>query len=164
MRSSATRSRILSAIVVAFTFIFIGTAVAQDAANLVVMGDIVIGREGLAEEELSSTCTLTSRFEHEQQVVWRIKVIDPVTGAELTDEDLDSVEVLLVDGQVFEMEFGEHPPRDPVDAYWTVNWVIPADFPSGIVDYTIEARASDGRVGELVTFPLDASWLTIIDE
>lgn len=130
------------------------------AQNLVVVGDMVIGRDN----NEGATCVLTSRFLHEQQVVWRAKVVDPMTNAELSDMELASVEITLVDGQVFEMEYGEHPPREPVDAYWTAAWVIPADYPSGVVEFTITATHTDGRTGDLVTFPIEASLLTVLPE
>jgi hypothetical protein len=130
------------------------------AQNLVVLGDMVIGHENYE----GTTCVLTNRFLHEQQVVFRAKVVDPMTSAELSDAELTSVAVTLVDGQVFEMEYGEHPPREPVDGYWTAAWVIPADYPSGVVDFTITATAADGRTGDLITFPIEASLLTILPE
>ena len=154
--SSAVRRSLVTGIVLCMMSL-LGMVWAQ---NLVVVGDMVIG----GENNEGATCVLASRFLHEQQVVWRAKVVDPVTNAELTDMELTSVEVTLIDGQVFEMEFGEHPPREPVDSYWTTNWVIPADYPSGIVDFTVMATHSDGRTGELVSFPIEASMLTILPE
>lgn len=152
--------RIALATVALLTILAFGVALAQEGTNLIVVDSIVWGREGIHDEAL--TCAQTSRFFHGEQIVWRIKVVDPVTGAEMTDADLTSVEVMLVTGEVFEAEYGGHPPRDPVDEYWTTAWVVPDDFPTGVLDYSIEALANDGRMGELVVFPLTVSSLTIV--
>lgn len=136
----------------------LGSAAAQEAP-LIVFGDMVFGHVNPPE---GRACTLNNRFTHEQMVVWRVKVIDPATGVEMDDAELDTVELRLADGQVFEMSFGEHPPGDPTDAYWTRFWTIPADYPTGVVEYTVVATAADGRTGELIPFPIETSTLTIV--
>jgi hypothetical protein len=155
---AALRTLAASTVLVA---LLTGTAWAQQAENLIIVHDIVIGHENNTRE---NTCVLTNRFRHEQQVVWRIKVIDPLTGEEMGDDALQSVEIMMPDGQVFEAEFGPHPARDPVDDYWSFDWMVPPDYPTGIVNYTIEAVTNDGRTGEMVVFPIPASMLTIIEE
>lgn len=149
------------AVSAALALLVAGTAWAQDGANLIIVTDIVAGHENNTQE---LTCVATSRFQHEQQIVWRTKVIDPETGERMADDALESVEVVLPDGQRFTMEYGPHPRDEPVDAYWTVDWVIPADYPSGVLNYTVEAVAADGRTGDLVMFPIETSMLTILPE
>lgn len=136
----------------------LGSATAQEAP-LIVFGDMVYGHENPPE---GRSCTLNNRFTHEQMVVWRVKVVDPATGVEMDDAELDDVELRLADGEAFEMTFGEHPPGDPTDAYWTASWTIPADYPTGVLDYTVVATAADGRTGELIPFPIESSTLTIV--
>ncbi len=129
--------------------------------SLIVLDSVVMGHENNTDE---LTCVQSSQFRHEQQIVWRVKVIDPATSEPMTDADLTAVVLTLPDGQTFDLNFGAHPNGDPLDSYWTTNWVIPADYPSGIVDYTVTATAADGRSGELVTFPIPASTLTILPD
>ena len=160
MHIRRTPIAILTAVATAFALVF-GSAFAQDSAPLVIVTDIVQGHENAPE---GATCTPNNRFTHEEQIVWRTKVIDPMTGASMTDADLEYVRVVLPDGQMFDMAFGPHPRNEPVDEYWTVDWVIPLDYPTGVLDYTVEAQANDGRTGMFVMFPIEASMLTIVSE
>lgn len=138
-----------------------GTSFAQDGQSLIIVTDIVQGHENAPE---GTTCTPNNRFAPNEQIVWRTKVIDPATGQEMGEDQLESVTVVMPDGQQFEMEYGPHPSRDPIDDYWTVDWVIPADYPSGIVDYRVEAVDTEGRTGTFVMFPIESSMLTIVPE
>lgn len=152
----------LTSLLVSALFVLVAglasTAVAQDAP-LIVFGDMVYGHENPPE---GLSCTLNNRFSHDQMVVWRFKVIDPSTGIDMDDSELASVVLTLADGQDFAMSFGEHPPGDPTDAYWTASWVIPSDYPTGVLDYTVVATDDDGRSGEMIGFPIESSTLTIV--
>lgn len=141
--------------------LFVGAALAQEPTPLIIVTSVVAGHENNTPE---LTCVQTSRFQHEEQIVWRAKIIDPGTGEEMADDVLEYVRVILPDGQTFDMGFGPHPSRDPVDEYWTLDWVIPADYPSGVLDYDIVAVALDGRTGKNVVFPIESSMLTILPE
>ena len=151
------RTRVFLALAATLFAGALATAWAQ--APLVVFGDMVYGHENPPE---GASCTLNNRFLPGQMVVFRIRVLDPMDGSDMDDATLASVELQLADGQTFAMTFGEHPPREPVDAYWTAGWVIPDGYPSGVLEYTVVATALDGRVGELITFPIDTSTLTIL--
>lgn len=138
-----------------------GIALAQDEAPLVIVTDIVQGHENAPE---GATCTPNNRYTHEEQIVWRTKVIDPQTGEPMSDAELEYVRVVLPDGQAFDMSFGPHPRNEPVDEYWTVDWIVPLGYPTGVLDYTIETQANDGRTGMFVMFPIESSMLTIVSE
>jgi hypothetical protein len=99
-------------------------------------------------------------------MVWRMRVVDPETGEPMTDEMLDKVEVNLSDDQVFEMEFGPHPPapNPPRDSYWTAAWLVPEDYPTGTLSYVVGATAADGRSGEFKPFDIASSLPTITVE
>jgi hypothetical protein len=111
-----------------------------------------------------AVCVNLSQFPRNSEVVWRARVIDPVTGEELGDDDLDSVEVNLGDGQTFEMRYGPHPRDNPTDFFWTTSWDIPADYPTGTVDWEVVASGSDGSTGSYAPFDVAPSLLTITDE
>jgi hypothetical protein len=143
-------------------------ASAQDGeVKLIVFGDIVQGSKNVAEEDKPArSCVLSSRFPRNSQMVWRMKVVDPATGEMMTDETLEKVEVTLSDGQVFEMEYGPHPPapNPPRDSYWTVPWLVPEDYPTGTLGYTVTATAKDGRTGEFKPIDIAPSLPTITEE
>lgn len=138
---------------------------AAEAASgpLLLVDSIVLGSKNLTGEMKAQTCVVSSRFLHGQEIVWRVKVLDPATGEGLSDEALESVQVELADGQVFDLHYGPHPKDNPTDYFWAYGWEIPQDYPSGILNYTISARAKDGRTGEFVSFNVRPALLTVLD-
>lgn len=128
---------------------------AEQGQTLILQADIV--GEG---------CMLQNAYvnDGEAKATFRVRVFDPITGAELNDADLESVTVTLGDGQVFEMRYGPHPPdADEQDFFWTYGWVIFDGYPAGNVSYTIEATALDGRTGEFKPFNVAPSLLTVME-
>jgi hypothetical protein len=139
----------------------------ENAGQLIVFGDVVQGGQNIPEDQQPMrSCVLTSRFPRNSQIVWRVRVVDPTTGEPMDDTMLDKVEIMLSDGQVFEMEFGVHPPEPnpPRDYYWTAAWLVPKDYPTGTLGYTVLATAVDARTGEFKPFDIPASLPTITDE
>jgi hypothetical protein len=135
------------------------------AEPLVLQADMVWGPLNIPESEMAgAVCVNLSQFPRNSEVVWRARVIDPVTGEELGDDDLDSVEVNLGDGQTFEMRYGPHPRDNPTDFFWTTSWDIPADYPTGTVDWEVVASGTDGSTGTYAPFDVAPSLLTITDE
>ncbi len=131
---------------------------------LFIDADTVLGPTNLTEEEKPlKTCVQVSRYAHNEEVVWRVKVFDPVTGEPMDDTALESVQVVMGD-QTLDLNFGPHPRDTPVDAFWAVGWEVPEDYPSGTVSYTIEATAIDGRTGSWEQFGVEAAMLTVTDE
>lgn len=137
------------------------------ANELIVYGDIVQGGKNISEDQRADrSCVLTSRFPRNSELVWRVRVIDPETRQTMDDTMLEKVEVILSDGQVFEMEFGAHPgpPRPARDYYWTVPWTVPQDYPTGTFSYTVRATDPAGRVGEYKPFDIPSSLPTITED
>lgn len=134
------------------------------AAVLFVDADTVLGPTNLTDEEKpAKTCVQVSRYAHNEEVVWRVKVMDPVTGEPMDDSMLESVQVVMGD-QTLDLHYGGHPHDNPLDFFWTVGWEIPEEYPSGTVAYTIKATAGDGRIGTWDQFGVEAAMLTITDE
>lgn len=138
------------------------------AANgLIVFADTIQGGQNVPEDQQAMrSCVLSSRFPRNSQIVWRARVIDPKTGAPMDDLMLDKVEVTLSDGQTLEMEYGAHPPapNPPRDYYWTIDWLIPKDYPTGTFGYTIMATGKEGQTGEFKPFDVAPSLPTVTDE
>lgn len=137
---------------------------AQDPNALFVYADTVMSGKNLpADQTDEKDCVLNNRFPRNSQVVWRSRVIDPATGTTMDDTVLDKLEVTLGDGQVFAMKYGGHPSKQPRDFYWTAPWLIPKDYPTGTVVYSVKATAKDGRTGEYKPFDIPTSMLTVTD-
>lgn len=135
------------------------------AANLVIHADTVFGPTNIPEKERATlVCVLASRFPRNSEIVWRARVVDPVSGQELDDSALASVQVKLADGQVFDLHYGAHPQDEPADFFWTTSFDIPTDYPTGTLEYEIVATHTDGRTATFVPFAVAPSLLTITDE
>lgn len=139
--------------------------VAAPVGPALIINDMVNGSANVnaADKAAGKSCVLTSRYLHNQQVVWRIKVLDPASGANLDDKAINKVTVTLNDGKKFEAKFGPHPKSTPTDSFWATSWTIPEEYPSGTVAYTITAEAKDGRKASQAVFNIAPSSLIVVD-
>lgn len=132
---------------------------------LVIQADTVSGPLNIpAEEGGSAVCVQQSRFARNSEIVWRARVIDPVSGEQLGDEALESVVVNLGDGQTLDMRYGPHPRDNPTDSFWATSFDISADYPTGTLDYEVVATATDGRTATFRPFDVASSLLTVTEE
>jgi hypothetical protein len=126
--------------------------------------DTVMGPTNLtAEERPTKTCVQANRFAHNEDIVWRVKVFDPLTGEPMDDTLLASVTVVMPD-QELDLHYGPHPRDNPLGFFWTTSWVVPEGYPEGVINYTIEATANDGRTGTWEQFEVAAANLTVTAE
>lgn len=138
---------------------------AEIARRFVIQADVVAGPRNIPEAERAGrVCVLQSRFPRNSEVVWRARVIDPVSGEELDDSTLESVEVRLGDGQTFAMRYGPHPRENPTDFFWTTAFDVPEDYPSGTLNYEIVATGPGGETATFTPFNVAPSLLTVTDE
>lgn len=123
--------------------------------------DIVLGPKNLTEEEKpAKTCVQQSRFAHNEQVVWRVKVFDPLDGTPMDDTMLASVQVVLPD-QTLDLHYAPHPRDNPLGYFWTTSWVVPEGYPDGVINYTVKSTGNDGRAGSWEQFEVAAANLTV---
>jgi hypothetical protein len=140
-------------------------AAAAPAGPLLTVADMVVGAANLSKEDAAAgkSCVETSLYLHNQQVVWRIKVVDPATGLGLDDKAVSKVEVALPDGQKFTAKYGAHPKGTPTDSFWATSWTIPENYPSGTVTYKVNVESKDGRQVQPVAFNVAVSQLIVAD-
>lgn len=133
--------------------------------NLILVADTVQGPTNLTDEEKAAgaVCVQKNRFAKNEEIVWRVRVFDPTTGAAMDDQTLASVEVRLPD-QSLAMRYGPHPRDNPLDYFWTVGFDVPETYPSGLLAYTIVATAKDARTGTYNQFGVPLAQLTVTDE
>jgi hypothetical protein len=135
------------------------------AVPLFLVADTVQGPANLTAEETAagSVCVQKNRFAKNEEIVWRVKVVDPATGQPLDDQALSAVVVRLPD-QELPLHYGAHPRDNPVDFFWTVGWDVPESYPTGVLAYTVSATAKDGRTGTYSQFGVPAAQLAITDQ
>jgi hypothetical protein len=132
--------------------LFAHSAVA-DAPRMFFEGDTVLGQ----------ACVLKSRFTYGEGVVWRVRVLDAATGAQLDSKKLKSLVVELGDGNKVAMKYGGHPRGGTEDAFWSTSWKVPEGYPTGTLGYTIIATDLEGHEVRWQPFTIKNSLLTIED-
>ncbi len=132
----------------------------QAAKNLILSSDMVTGSGGTVAP--AAVCVLDNVYKPGEEVVFRIRVYDPATGAQMDNKALSSVTVSLPDGQSFNASYGGHPSTNPLDHFWSYCWVIPNNYPTGTISYTATATAVDGRTGTFDNFNVQPSLLTVV--
>lgn len=135
---------------------FGGTA---QAANLFFEGDMVRGHT--QDGATGASCVLTSEYKRQESVVWRVRVLNE-NGDNLDDAGIESLAVVLSDGEEIAMDFGQHPRGEHTDAFWATSWRVPADYPTGTIGYKVVAVDNDGETHEWEPFNVAPSKLTII--
>lgn len=132
---------------------------------LMLVADTVQGPANLTDEERATgaICVQKNKFAKNEEIVWRVRVVDPKTGAPMDDSALSSVVVRLPD-QELAMHYGPHPNDNPVDFFWTVSFDVPESYPTGLLAYTVNATAADARTGAYSQFGVPAAQLTVTDQ
>lgn len=106
----------------------------------------------------TSTCWLQNRFQIGDKVLFRVKVFNGSSGAAMTKSDLQSVVIGLPNGQTLPATYGNH----KTDNFWAVAWTVPANYPTGSINYTVTATSTSGATGDYVPFKVASSQLTIL--
>ena len=108
-----------------------------------------------------TSCWVMSVYHPGEGVYFRAKIFDPVSGKPMGKTDLQAVTVTLPNSQTLTMTYSGHPGTNPTDSFWGVLWKVPADYPTGTVDYAVTAKSNDGRTGKWVDWNISSSQLTI---
>ncbi len=144
---------------VAISVAAISLAGTAQARNLFFEGDMVRGHT--QDGATGPSCVLTSEYKRLESVVWRIRVLDE-TGAMVNNEGLKSLAVQLSNGETFDMHYGKHPRGKATDEFWATSWRVPAEFPTGTIEYKVIATDMDGTTHEWAPFNVVMSKLTVI--
>jgi hypothetical protein len=141
------------------------TAKPQVATFLILQGDTVRSPEALTDEEKTYlSCVQQSRFPQGSRVVWRYRVLDPLTNKALDDKALTSFEVTLPDNTKTAFKYGGHggTKEAPLEFFWTAGFSIPKDYPTGLFNYQLKATAATGAIGTFEQMKVPAAQLTIV--
>ena len=133
-----------------------GSQTAAKSTFLFLDADTVRGSKNIATaDKATQSCVQLSRFQKNEEIVFRVRVYDPSTGKAMDDQSLAKVEVKLKDGTTLDpAKYGPHPKDPPNEYFWTTSWVIPEGYATGTLDYTITATDKEGRSGTFKQLPL----------
>ena len=135
-------------------------AKADDAPKLILQFDTVRGGGPTAQ---GPACVLNSQFKRKEAIVWRVRIIDPKTGASLDEKGVKGLHIELTNGEKVPMSFHAHPPRgDATDHFWSGGWIVPENQPTGSFSYTVVATDLSGAETKVKPFNVSNSQLTVV--
>lgn len=102
-----------------------------------------------SEFNVASTrsCIGSGAFKRGQRIVFRYELIDVTTGLRVTDQNAESVKVVMENGDESAGRWSQRGGGRVPDApwMWSSTWDIPLDYKLGGVGYHIEITMKDGR-------------------
>lgn len=142
-------------------------AVASAATGYFVQADVVRGARG---EPQGRVCVANTVFYPGEQIVWRAYVYDASTDERLTQEQIEArgitVTATLGNEVSVPLNFTPHPPGDTPnkELFWAGGWQIPADYPTGMFEWTVEVQDEAGNtaVFEPIGHKIGLGSLTIV--
>ena len=112
--------------------------------SYVVTAETGTGSEGVpGSAQFVSACSATRRFVPGMQAIFYVGVYDPDTGEQLTDEDLDAVNV-NVGGETVELAWAGDDEENPAQE-WAGSWMGPEGTETGSLSYTVEVTNGDAN-------------------
>jgi hypothetical protein len=134
------------------------------ATNVSVMADTVMGSTNVPDAQTTErSCVMTNRFPKNSQIVWRVRIMDPVTGDLMDDKAVSKVQTKLANGMTLDLKYAAHP-KTSQNFFWTVSWIVPLNQPTGTLGWSILATTGDGRTGAFQEIKSATSLMTITDE
>jgi len=134
----------------AFVLTLLVSAVSMAASGYLIQADLVRSAAGAPQ---GPVCVPNSVFLPGEGVVVRARVIDLATGQEVDGPAIQARGIKLqakIGDLALDMHYGTHPPEPDApahDEYWTVLWVIPANFPAGVVNWSLVVTDNAGQQG-----------------
>lgn len=149
--------RILTALVALAALALVPVAAAADipfpAAH---SGDVfVIGHTVTTDGALSSS------FAPGNSVVFRAYAVDGKTHAVLTANAVRYFYVTIPNQPNVKLKYDPKAPGASGQYTWTGTWIVPADYPTGMVNFKVLVRSKTNRRGSFVQMPVASSQLTI---
>lgn len=134
------------------------TGQSGSAGRLVVYGDIV----EFLDLSNPNTCQPKARFMRGEAMGFRMTAINPETGRR--DRATQLVVHITYGGRTVDVPMRDRQnERQPEREFWIAKWEVPADAPTGAVQYRVTAKDPQGRTGEFTPFKVQNSQLTIVE-
>ena len=130
---------------------------------LVLVVDTTSGSIGTTDEEKAAfSCVQKNRFPQGEPIVWRVRVMDGLSGKSMDDKALKAVELTLPDGKIQPLKFGPHPKGKTDDYFWTTSYKLADNYPTGAFKYALKATSLEGVIGTFDQFNVASSLLQVI--
>ncbi len=137
------------------------TAFAQTAATPVPFPAATSGPLFIAAQTTNTSGAMSSWYAPGATVVFRALALDTKTMKTLAAKDITYFYVTIPNQPNVKLQDNPKAPGATPRMPWTGQWTVPADYPSGIVAFTILAKSTAKRHGSFVQIPVGPSMLTI---
>ena len=148
------------ALAVVLATLYGATVAGQDASSgkLFLRGDTVL----FLGVGIPHSCGHYSYFKRGDRIGFRFTAINPATGTR--DRASQLVVHLNYRGQTIDLPMRDRQNvKQPERDFWIAEWKVPDDAMTGIINYTVTARDSQGRTGEYKPFDVEPSQVTIVE-
>jgi len=95
-------------------------------------------------------CDQTSSFHRGMKIVFRATAYDN-TGKELQPADMQNAVLKIPGNDDIKFSYGQHAPGV---WFWTANFVIPPDYPLGVIDFSVVFTTNSGKTGTFKQLPI----------
>jgi hypothetical protein len=102
---------------------------------------------------------LTNYYPQGSTVVFRVFAGATEGGKILTADDVKYAYVKLPSGATVKLTWSD--PAKTTQPAWTGTWDVPANYPPGLVKFTVRFKTKDKQYGNFVQIPVASSQLTI---
>ena len=104
---------------------------------------------------------LNNYFAPGNSVVFRAYAVDGKTHAVLTAKTVRYFYVTIPNQPNVKLKYDPKAPGANGQYTWTGSWVVPADYPVGLVNFKVLVRSTTNRRGSFVQMPVGSAQLTI---
>lgn len=102
---------------------------------------------------------LTNFYPRGSTVVFKVFAGVTKSGKILTADEVRYAYVKLPTGTTVRLTYSE--PQRTTDPAWSGTWTVPADYPTGLVNFAIRFKTKDKQYGHFVQIPVATSQLTV---
>jgi hypothetical protein len=115
----------------------------------------------IAASTLMPDGTLNSWFAPGSTVVFRAYAVDPATKSMIASKNVKYFYVTIPGQPNVKLAYTPTSPAATKNIPWTGKWVVPANFPAGLVNFKVLVKLNNKRLGQFVQMPVTTSMLNI---
>ena len=118
----------------------------------------------VAAQTVAATGTMTNYFAPGTRVIFRAYAVDGKTHKVLVAKDVKYFYVTIPNQPNVKLTYNPTATGATLRLAWTGTWTVPANYPSGVVNYKVLVQTKKKQRGQFVPLPVASSVLTIVGQ
>jgi hypothetical protein len=118
----------------------------------------------VAAQTVAATGTMTNYFAPGTRVIFRAYAVDGKTHKVLVAKDVKYFYVTIPNQPNVKLTYNPTATGATLRLAWTGTWTVPANYPSGVVNYKVLVQTKTKQRGQFVPMPVASSVLTIVGQ